>query len=164
MKRIKINRINLKKYWYYYILFILLFILFIALFFIETNSGPTNLDEEHTTIHDRYELKIGVLAKDGVEPCLEQWESTAKYLTENIDGHGFSIIPLKFEVVNIAIVSGEIDFLLVNPAMYVAQEVTHNFSSIATLKNLVDGEVMTKFAGVVFTKKDNDKINSFDDL
>lgn len=164
MNHVKINKINFKRYWYFYILFIFLLIIFVYLFFIETNEGPSNLVYETSTINEKYELKIGVLAKNGEKLCMEQWESTAEYLTENIDNHVFSIVPLKFAEVNTATANSDIDFLLVNSAMYVEQEVLHNASSIATLKNFVNGEVITKFAGVIFTKKDNIKINDLDDL
>ena len=41
-------------------------------------------------------VKIGVLAKRGVERCLAQWSPTADYLTEAIPGKKFEIVPIDF--------------------------------------------------------------------
>ncbi|MBU0616777.1 MAG: hypothetical protein KKI02_03590, partial [Planctomycetes bacterium] len=61
-------------------------------------------------------VKIGVLAKRGVEKCLEKWGPTAEYLTDQIPGHSFVIVPLGFEEVCPAVERGEVDFVLANPS------------------------------------------------
>ena len=43
------------------------------------------------------QVKIGVLAKRGAEHCLQKWSPTAEYLSRNISGYSFSIIPLDFD-------------------------------------------------------------------
>ncbi|MEA1921344.1 MAG: hypothetical protein U9N63_01685 [Pseudomonadota bacterium] len=42
-------------------------------------------------------VKIGVLAKRGVEQCLDQWSPTADYLTKTLPDKRFEIIPIDFD-------------------------------------------------------------------
>ena len=68
-------------------------------------------------------VKIGVLAKRGTDFCQQKWSPTANYLSDQIDGYDFAIVPLKFEQVVLAIKKQEVDFILANPALYVDLEV-----------------------------------------
>jgi len=80
-------------------------------------------------------VKIGILAKRGPEQCLEKWSPTAKYLSANIPGTSFVIIPLDHEKVYPSIERGEIDFILANSSFYVELEHRFRANRIATLKN-----------------------------
>ncbi|GAG17554.1 unnamed protein product, partial [marine sediment metagenome] len=42
----------------------------------------------------RIPVKIGVLAKRGPERCLEKWGPTSEYLSAEIRGRSFTIVPL----------------------------------------------------------------------
>lgn len=55
-------------------------------------------------------LKIGVLAKRGTERALAQWEPLAEYLSTNIQGYEFQIVPLNFEEIYQAVENNSIDF------------------------------------------------------
>jgi len=59
-------------------------------------------------------IKIGVLAKRGAGRCLAKWSPTAEYLTRNISGQKFMILPLGFDDINSAVEKGEVDFILSN--------------------------------------------------
>ena len=56
------------------------------------------------------QVRIGVLAKRGVERCMEKWEPTADYLTAEIPGYAFSIVPLGFDEFAPTVERGEVDF------------------------------------------------------
>ena len=60
--------------------------------------------------------------------------------------------------------NAEVDFLLVNPSIYVAMEVRHRISRIATLNNLMADHPYNVFGGVVFTLSDRSDINQLEDL
>ncbi len=109
-------------------------------------------------------LKIGVLAKRGDIICLERWQSTADYLTENIPGYYFEIIPLGFDELLPAVRNGEIDFMLANSAYYVMAEKQYFVHRLATLNNLRLGTETTRFAGVLFTRADQLTIQHITDL
>lgn len=109
-------------------------------------------------------VKIGVLAKRGDATALAQWADMAQYLSSEIENYTFTIVPLGFEELFDAVRDGSIDFVITNTMFYVDLEYRYGVSRIATLKNLgKNGEALTQFGGVIFTRKDND-INTLQDL
>ena len=69
-----------------------------------------------------HEVKIGVLAKRGTERCLEKWSPTADYLKAKIPGKDFVIIPIDFGKINQNVETGQVDFVLANPFLYIELE------------------------------------------
>jgi two-component system, sensor histidine kinase and response regulator len=108
--------------------------------------------------------KIGVLAKRGPDRCLEKWRLTAEYLSRQIPGCSFTIMPLAHEHIESAVKDSRIDFLLTNPSIYVEMEILYGARRIATLKNLRLGKPVTVFGGIIFTAADRNDINKLDDL
>ena len=109
-------------------------------------------------------IKIGVLSHRGVDATLTMWSPTADYLSRTLGEFDFEIVPLDFAEVDPAVQFGQVDFLLVNPGIYVNMEVKYRVSRIATLNNLGGGAAHNVFGGVVFTRSDRDDIDSFADL
>ena len=109
-------------------------------------------------------VRIGVLSHRGYEATVRDWSATAEYLSGNIPGHRFEIVPLDFEEVDPAVQFGEVDFLLVNPGIYVNMEVKYRVSRIATLDNLVGNTPHNVFGGVLFTRHDRRDINRLEDI
>ncbi|NOR51320.1 MAG: PhnD/SsuA/transferrin family substrate-binding protein [Gammaproteobacteria bacterium] len=109
-------------------------------------------------------MRIGVLSHRGTEATFRMWSPTADYLTQQINGHTFEIVPLDFDRVDPTVSSAEVDFILVNPGIYVNLEVRHRVSRVATLSNKIGGEIHNQFGGVIFTRRDNREINRLDDL
>jgi len=109
-------------------------------------------------------VKIGVLAKRGLERCMEKWSPTAKYLTDKIPGKTFVIVPLYFREIYPSVKKGEVDFILANSSFYVELENWYGVNRIATLKNKRIGRVVTKFGGLIFCKADRKDIQALNDL
>ena len=108
---------------------------------------------------------IGVLAKRGPERCREKWESTAAYLSEHVDPATFLITPLGFEDIEEAVATRQVDFVLVNPAIYVTLEHDWGAVRLATLKNRNDGgDVTTRFGGVLFCRTDRVDLQYLSDV
>ena len=118
----------------------------------------------YTQVHAVQEIKVGVLSHRGDAATLKLWAPTAEYLTNTIVDHQFSILPLDFDEIEPAVANQEIDFLLVNPGIYVVMEVKHRISRIATMNNLVGENKMNLFGGVIFTAASNKRINGLNDL
>ncbi|MEA1923744.1 MAG: sensor histidine kinase [Pseudomonadota bacterium] len=111
------------------------------------------------------QVRIGVLAKRGSAHCFEKWGPTAEYLTRQIPGRSFSIIPLGFDEINQAVEGSEVEFILANSSFYVGMEIRFGARRIATLKNLhTDGTAHKVFAGVIFCKADREEIRNLQDL
>lgn len=110
-------------------------------------------------------LKIGVLAKRGVAKAIQQWGPTADFLSRKIEGYKFELVPLGFEEVTPKVAGGDVDFLLVNPSIYVEMETLYGVSRLSTLRNLgPDGRALTIFGGVILTKAVRNDIQSVADL
>jgi len=109
-------------------------------------------------------IQIGVLSHRGDAATLATWSPTADYLTDSIDGYRFNIVPLNFDQVDPSVASGAVDFVLVNPGIYVNLEVRYRVSRIATLNNQGSGVPYNVFGGVIFTRADRDDINQLSDL
>jgi len=121
-----------------------------------TSSGSVLADAE--------KIRIGVLSHRGTEATYRMWSPTADYLTRQVQDHLFEIVPLNFDRVDPTVAAGEVDFILVNPGIYVNLEVRHRVSRVATLNNKIGGESHNQFGGVAFTRSDNRDIHRLADL
>jgi len=111
------------------------------------------------------QIKIGVLAKRGAAHCLQKWSPTAEYLSRNISGYSFSIVPLSFDQVNSATQKGVIDFILTNSSYYVTLEINHQADRLVTLINRdVHSKPMTTFAGVIVVRAERRDLTSVKDF
>ena len=110
-------------------------------------------------------IKIGLRAHHGIEKSMKQWKKTADYLSEKIPEHKFIMIPLVGlnELMQEA-EQGQFDFVLTNPSSFVEMELRMGASAILTLRNKRQGKPYTQFGSVIFTRKDNNNINSIHDL
>ena len=109
-------------------------------------------------------VRIGVLAKRGCERCIEKWSPTAKYLSKRIPGYSFRIVPLDYKEIGQAVKVENVDFILVNPALYVEMEVLYGASRIASLKKRRTRGIYENYGGVVFCRSDRDDIRTYADL
>ena len=122
-------------------------------------QGQESPPATNKTVH-----KIGVLAKRGPDRALAKWQPLAEYLSKNIPGHTFQIVPLNFEEIYQAVEANNIDFIIANSGMYVDFEADYGANRIATLKNLRLGNPYTLFGGVILTKADRKEIQTLKDL
>ncbi len=109
-------------------------------------------------------VRIGVLSHRGDALTLARWTPTADYLSQVVPGYHFKVVPLDFHEVDPAVKFGQIDFILVNPGIYVNLEVRYRVSRIATLNNRIGTHSYNVFGGVLFTRADRDDIRTLEDL
>ena len=136
----------------------------LALFSIFFLSATTDLMALHPPPTGQAEIKIGVLAKRGEAKALQQWGPTAAYLNEMLPHIHFQIVPLDFNAIYPAAENKEIDFILTNSAFYIGLVFNHQAQRILTLKNKRLDQETTRFGGVIFTRADNQDINTLKDL
>ena len=122
------------------------------------------LTSSGTVLADAEKIRIGVLSHRGTEATYRMWSPTADYLTRQVQDYIFEIVPLDFDRVDPTVAAGEVDFILVNPGIYVNLEVRHRVSRVATLNNKIGGEAHNQFGGVIFTRSDNGDIHQLADL
>lgn len=107
--------------------------------------------------------KIGVLAKEGKTATLKEWRATAEYLTDEIAGHRFEIVPLNFDEITVAVKEKEIEFILANPAIFLSLSAEDGVKPLATMETLHNGKNFSVFGGVIFVKA-NSRIRHFKEL
>jgi two-component system sensor histidine kinase TtrS len=126
--------------------------------------SPGPLAQDGGTLPPPRQIEIGVLSHRGDAFTERHWGPTADYLTQVLPRHCFNIEPLAFDAVEPAVAAGRIDFLLVNPGIYVDLEVRHRISRIATIRNGVGEQARNRFGGVIFARRDRSDIEDLDDL
>lgn len=111
-------------------------------------------------------VKIGVLAKRGHEISHRKWDATAQYLSTQIPGYSFEIIPIDFKDIFETVATGKVDFILANSGYYVVLESQYGAQRITTLVNKhITGLAQKEFGGVLFTHIDNkDRFNTIEDI
>lgn len=111
-------------------------------------------------------VKIGVLAKRGYEISHKKWDATAQYLSKQIPGYSFEIIPIDFKDIFETVATGKVDFILANSGYYVVLESQYGAQRITTLVNKhITGLTQKEFGGVLFTHIDNkDRFNTIEDV
>ena len=119
---------------------------------------PPLVAQNQETIH------IGVLAKRGKTITQQKWAATADYLQQAITSKKFDIIPLSFDEIDLKVSEQSVDFILLNPTMYVQLENTHKVSSIATLVSKYSNNDATTLGSVIISKADKLTLNTTKDV
>jgi len=111
------------------------------------------------------EIKIAMRANRGAEKGMKRWQPTAEYLSSQIPGYRFIMVPFENNsALNQAVSRGDFHFVLTNPASAVEHTIRYNTRHIATLSNKRQGKGYTKFGSVIFTRSDRNDINKLEDL
>ncbi|MCD6389231.1 MAG: PhnD/SsuA/transferrin family substrate-binding protein [Desulfobulbaceae bacterium] len=111
------------------------------------------------------EVKIAVRAYSGVEAAAKKWSATATYLSQEIEGYHFVMIPMVgFDEMETAVEQSQVDFVLTNSAAYIGLKESFSVSRILTLVNNVGGKAEKQFGGVIFARADRMDIRDFSDI
>ncbi|MES9992076.1 MAG: PhnD/SsuA/transferrin family substrate-binding protein [Candidatus Thiodiazotropha sp.] len=114
---------------------------------------------------DTAEIRIGVLAKRGPEKSLERWSATADYLNATLPEYRFKIVPMAFDDIQILVKNQMVDFVIVNPGIYVNLSVKYGVRRVLTLVNKLSNESqVSRFGSVIFTLWDRQNIQDLNDL
>ena len=109
-------------------------------------------------------IRIGVLSHRGDAVTRRMWNPTADYLAAALPAYRFHVVPLDFSEVEPAVRERRVDFVLVNPAIYVNLEVNHRVSRIATMRNRIGEAERNVFGGVIFTRAEHPQVRDIADL
>lgn len=103
---------------------------------------------------------IGVLAYRGAETTVAEWNPLARYLTAQVEGWAFEIIPVTLVSAPEEIQSGHLQFFVTNPGHYVSLAAEFNLSPLATREK--QGGLM-RFGNAIIARSDSG-ILTLDDL
>lgn len=101
---------------------------------------------------DQQVWRIGVLANNGMERCLEEWTPTARYLESRLPDKRFVIVPLGFDGVRQAVDDRAIDYLVANPQIYVTLEYAGKVAALATRSVKEGGSRTSLYGGVILVR------------
>ncbi len=119
-----------------------------------------------TSLHERSEgiVNIGVIAIRNKKNAMDRWRETAKFLSDNIPGREFRIVPSTWEEMDRHIQHKHVEFILTNPAGYVVLEVNHGGQPLATLMDAKAGNYLKYFGAVILRRSDRDDLRALRDL
>lgn len=101
-------------------------------------------------------VRIGVNAIRGGAHARQAWGPTAEYLSAQIPGHRFEIVPMTdLERAGPLVRSRAFDFVIMQPAEYVYLERNFGLTRMATMRNGTPGGPQTRFGGVIFVRADS---------
>lgn len=109
-------------------------------------------------------VRIGVLAPRGKEEALKSWTPTAQYLSREIPGNNFVIVPLNNDDIGPAVEYRDVEFILTNPGSYAELESGYGITRIATLKSKAPQGGSSVFGAVIFARADRKDIQGLADL
>lgn len=115
-------------------------------------------------------ILIGGIPLSSETEFLDRWRPTFEQFLQDTVGQTFSpplvfqLVPLTQKSVFKAVEKGTVDFLFVNPSLASCLEAEFRTETVATLRNLVVGEETSHFAGVMFTRADNEQVNTIADM
>lgn len=127
----------------------------------ETAKKPTSTTPAATSSNH---INIAVLAHRGEKKAYKMWQPTAEYLNAQMPGYTHKIVPVTNDNIDRVIQSGNIDFVLTNPALYVELEANNGISRIATLRNRRPGGSYTKFGALIIARADRKDITTLQSL
>ncbi len=106
---------------------------------------------------------IGVLAFRGAETTTQDWTPLAQYLTAEIAGWAFEIVPVTLVSAPEEIKNGHLEFLVTNPGHYVTLAAEFGLSPLATREKREGGAGLMRFGTAIFTRTDSG-ISTLEDL
>ena len=110
------------------------------------------------------QVEIAVLAIRGVEDAHARFGATAQYLGEQIAGYRFEIVPMTLDNSDALVGSGQVEFVLTQPANYAVLETRHGLTRIVTMRNRTPAGAQARFGGVIFVRADREDLQTLDDL
>ena len=110
------------------------------------------------------EAKIAVLSNHGYDESLARWVPTATYLTEEVAGWSFKILPLEPDDFEAAIDREAVDFAISCPSLYVKIEGLYHATRIATMRTPYSLGDYHVFAAVLFCNSHRTDMADFADL
>ncbi len=108
--------------------------------------------------------RIGYLSSAEGELYRPQLEQTARHLSREVPGCRFELLPLNQEKIQEALEQGTLDFVFLEPALYVRMEAQHNLKRLAMAQSQHAGKDYSMLGGVLFCLKNRPDLENLRDL
>ena len=120
------------------------------------SAQPTRAD--HQSVH------VGVLLEGSDPSLLSAWQPLRAALNARVRDHEFELVPLAFDTFQQVVERGEVDFVIVDPAVYATLELRDDVSRIATRLQRENGRDLSRLATLLFTRNDRVDLSRAQDL
>lgn len=97
------------------------------------------------------QIRIGVLSNRGDEVVYRTWNESKDYLQKELR-KPISIIPLKFDEIRTAIDTKKIDYIFMNPMLYVQNEHRYHIKKVLTTRRYYNNRAQPTFGSVIFVR------------
>ena len=115
-------------------------------------------------------VRIGVDIRFGLQACIDSWTPITEYLSKTIPDYRFVIVPLASQQDLVRVLEkGNLDFMVLDPAMELMAEDRFGVSPLATLIESAPGDATLRPAdasssGAIICRADREDIKSISDL
>lgn len=109
-------------------------------------------------------MRVGVLAPEGSEVALRDWAPLEAHLARSIPERPVRLAFLDIPELRRAAASGDLDFTVTNPGLYVELEAAHGASRIATIDNPQAPSPGRAVASAVLVRANRADLRDFSDL
>jgi len=121
-------------------------------------------EQDSPSTKTEHSINVAVLAMRGESKAFQMWQPMADYLSRQIPGYHFNILPVSIDSISTAVQSGTADFVLTNPGLYAELEAKHGIFRIATLRNQRSGRAYTQFGALIISRSDREDISDLRSL
>lgn len=110
--------------------------------------------------------RIGMPLVDDQDIVARRWQPLIDYLNQqSSSAQLFELVVLDLQDLDAALDKGELDFIFTNPSLYVLYSYRYGLSSpLATLLNNEQGQSVSQFAGIIFSRADRSDLRQLSDL
>lgn len=110
--------------------------------------------------------RIGVLAYRGTAVALARWQPLVDYLSAEIPGWRFELVPVTLVTAAERLQANELDFVITNPGHYITLAERFPLSALATQERRDPGQArgLLRFGTVIFVRADHTEIQTLADL
>jgi PAS domain S-box-containing protein len=113
---------------------------------------------------DEAPVRVGILSFRPPAIMRTQWAPTIEYLESVMPGRKFELRLLKYQELDAALESHQLDFMVTNPEHFVLRRGAEGMSAIATLMPLAEGHPVTQFGGVIFCRSERQDLLTLADV
>jgi PAS domain S-box-containing protein len=123
-----------------------------------------SLDESACANESERVFLVGITSFRDKSVTEREWQPTMDYLSRQVDGARFVVVPMDLPDFERALSNQKIDFLIINPQEYILLENLFGVARVATMVKRESDQVVNQFAGVIFTRSDRKDIQSPRDI
>ena len=137
----------------------IIFFVFVSLF-LYAKTTPTS----ETAVTQPKELTIGINTSTNYANSSKIWQPTISYLNRSFKDYKFRVMYVKYSDIKDNIKNEEIDFLIIEPSLFVTLEKKFNLTLLGSVVRNKDKKNITGKSAVIFSNSDRADINILDDI